>query len=67
MTLEEALKEICSKPVVDLWPTVGVALDLSRDSVYAAAKNGEIEVLKIGRLKKAMTAPLRQKLGLTAA
>jgi hypothetical protein len=47
-------------------PPLG-ALDLSRDSVYAAAKNGEIEVLKIGRLKKAITAPLRQKLGLTAA
>jgi hypothetical protein len=67
MTVEEALKEIRDKPVVDLWPTVGVALDLSRTSVYAAAKNGEIDVLEIGRLKKAITAPLRRKLGLTAA
>jgi hypothetical protein len=25
MTVEEALKEIRDKPVVDLWPTVGVA------------------------------------------
>jgi hypothetical protein len=67
MTVEEALKEICTKPVVSLWPVVGVALDLSRGSVYAAAKNGDIEVMEVGRLKKAVTAPLRRKLGLEGA
>lgn len=67
MTLEEALKEIRTKPVVPLWPVVGVALDLSRGSVYAAAARGEIDVMEVGRLKKAITASLRRKLGLEAA
>jgi hypothetical protein len=67
MTLEEAIHQLHSKSVVDLWPTVAVLLDLSRDGVYLAAGNGEIEVLKIGRLKKAPTAPLRKMLGMEAA
>jgi hypothetical protein len=32
-----------------------------------AAKRGEIDVLEVGRLKKAITAPLRRKLGIDAA
>jgi hypothetical protein len=65
MTLEEALREIREKPVVPLWPHVGRALGLSRGSTYAAAKNGEIEIATFGRLKKAITAPLRKQLGIT--
>jgi hypothetical protein len=63
-TVEEAIEEIRRKPLVDLWPTVAVALDVSRGTVYAAAERGEIEVLEVGRLKKAITAPLRRKLGI---
>jgi hypothetical protein len=67
MTLEEALGEIRRKATVDLWPTVGLALGISRGSVYEAAGRGEIEVLTYGRRIKAVTAPLRKKLGLEAA
>jgi hypothetical protein len=67
MTVEKALEEIRRKATVDLWPTVAVALGLSRGSVYEAAIRGEIEVLTYGRRKKAVTAPLRRKLGLEAA
>jgi hypothetical protein len=67
MTLEEALEHIRRKATVDLWPIVGLALGLSRGSVYEAAIRGEIEVLTYGRRKKAVTAPLRKKLGLEAA
>jgi hypothetical protein len=63
-TVEEALEEIRRKPLVNLWPTVGVALDISRGAVYAAAGRGEIEVMEVGRLKKAVAAPLRRKLGI---
>jgi len=49
-TVEEALEEIRRKPLVDLWPTVAVALDVSRGTVYDAAARGEIEVIGIGRL-----------------
>jgi hypothetical protein len=63
-TIEEAIDEICTKPVVALWPTVAVVLDVSRGTVYAAAERGEIDVLEVGRLKKAVSAPLRRKLGI---
>jgi hypothetical protein len=65
-TVEEAISEIKRKPVVDLYPTVAVALDVSRGAVYAAAERGEIDVLEVGRLKKAITASLRRKLGIEA-
>ena len=67
MTLDEAMREIRTKPVVPLWPVVGMALSLSRGSIYAAAARGEIDVIVVGRLKKAITAPLRRKLGLEGA
>lgn len=62
--MEEALKNIRDKPLVDIWPDVGVALGLSRYSAYEGAKQGAFEVMEIGRRKKAITASLRRKLGL---
>jgi hypothetical protein len=41
-----------------------VALDVSRGTVYDAAARGEIEAIGIGRLRKAVTASLRRKLGI---
>ena len=46
MELKDALKEIRTKPTVPLWPHVGLALNLSRGSVYAAARRNEIDVIK---------------------
>jgi hypothetical protein len=65
--IEAALNEIRTKPVVDLWPTTAAALDLSRSSVYQAAKKGQIEIVQFGRLKKALSEPLRRKLRLSEA
>ena len=62
--LRIALENLRTKPTVSLWPDVGALLNLSRGSVYAAAERGEIPVLKIGRLLKVPTAPLRQRLGI---
>ena len=50
--------------VLPLWPDVGQALCMSRNSVYAAANRGEIEIVHFGRLKRVPTAWLRKKLGL---
>jgi hypothetical protein len=63
-TVEEAIEEIRTKPLVSLWPTVAVVLDVSRSTVYDAAARGEIDVMEVGRLKKAVSAPLRRKLGI---
>jgi hypothetical protein len=67
MKLEDAVQEIRTRPAVPLWPHVGLALNLSRGSVYTAAANGEIEVIRIGRSIRAVSAPLRKQLGLDAA
>ena len=62
--LKEVLEDIRTKAVVPLWPHVGMALNMSRGSIYAAANRNEIEVIRIGRSIKAITAPLRKRLGL---
>jgi hypothetical protein len=67
MTIADALRELKEKPVITLWPTAAMVLDISRSEVYAAAKRGDIEIVTIGRLKKALTVPLRKKLKLESA
>jgi hypothetical protein len=66
MTIEEAIQEVMRKPLIDLWPTTATLLDLSRSAVYDAAARGEIDTMDIGRLRKAISSPLRQKLKLEA-
>lgn len=51
-------------PTVDLWPTAGRALGLSRSSAYLAAKRGDIPTIRIGGRVVVPTAPLRRLLGL---
>jgi hypothetical protein len=63
-TVEEAMHDIRTKPVVSLWPTVGVALELSRGGAFQAAHRGDFETLRFGKLIKVPTAPLRKKLGI---
>jgi hypothetical protein len=41
-----------------------VVLEMSKGGVYDAVRRGDFETLRIGRLIKVITAPLRKKLGL---
>ncbi len=61
------LQDIKTKTVVPIWPHAAKACGLSRNSAYAAAHRGEIEVAYFGKLMKAISAPLRKKLGIEAA
>jgi len=63
---EEALEEIRTKPAVPAWPTVGVALDLSKGATYQAVRRGDFEVVRFGRLIRVVTAPLRRQLGMVS-
>jgi hypothetical protein len=63
-TVEEAVEELKRKPVVDLWPTLAVAYGVSKGTIYAMAARGEVDVLRAGRLKKAISASERRKLGI---
>ena len=67
MKIADAMQELNTKPLINLWPTAAAILGCSRSEIYAMAARGEIEVLPVGRLKKAITAPLRRKLKLDAA
>jgi hypothetical protein len=62
-TIEEAVDELKRKPVVDLWPIL-VAYGVSKGTIYAMAARGEVDVLRAGRLKKAVSATERRKLGI---
>jgi hypothetical protein len=66
-TLAEILADIRTKAAVPLWPHAGKAYDLGKSATYKAAHAGDIEVIRIGRLLKAVTAPMRTRLGLDAA
>lgn len=67
ITLERAIEDLRRLPVVPLWPHVGVLLSVSRNAAYDAAKRGDLEVLAVGKLRKAVSAPLRKRLGIEAA
>jgi hypothetical protein len=62
MELAQILEEIRQKPVVPLWPHAGKALGVSRGAIYAAAARNEIEVVRIGKSIKAISAALRKQL-----
>jgi hypothetical protein len=63
-TVEECIAEIKRKPLVNLWPTLAVLYDVSKGKIYQMAELGEVDVLKTGRLKKAVSASERRKLGI---
>ena len=67
MKIEEVIEELRTKPTLPLWPHLGLLLDMSRGSVYQAAANREIDVIRIGHSIRAVTAPLRKRLGIDAA
>ena len=58
---QDEIDEFLSKPWLHV-PQAGAILGLNRSASYEAAKRGEIETFRIGRLLKAPTAPLRKKL-----
>jgi hypothetical protein len=60
LTMDEVDK-LLSKPWQPV-PVIGAILGLNRSASYEAAKRGEIETIRIGRLLKGLTAPMRKKM-----
>jgi hypothetical protein len=67
LSLEEIKADVASELVVPLWPHAGRIYGLGRCPTYAAAKAGEIETVRLGKLIKAVTAPMRKRLGMESA
>jgi hypothetical protein len=62
--IEDAIREVYSKPLVPLWPTTATLLGIGRAAVYSAAQRGEIDTDRSGRLLKAVSSSLRKRLKL---
>jgi hypothetical protein len=68
MTDAEILRDIQTKPTIPIWPHLGFAYGCSRGSAYKLAENGSPgEFIRVGRLIRATTAPLRKRLRIEAA
>lgn len=64
MTEQDVIAAIRDRLTVPLYPHAALALGLSRNSAYEAAKKGEITTIRIGNLIRVPTAPLRKMLGM---
>jgi hypothetical protein len=63
----ENLEDIRTKPTVPVWPHYGFAFCCSRNKAYEQARLGGPEFLRMGRMIRVITAPLRKQLGLDSA
>jgi hypothetical protein len=62
--MNEEVRKILSNPTAPI-PEVGrVFFGLGRNASSEAAKRGDFETIQIGRLRKALTAPLKRLVGL---
>ena len=57
---ERAIMENLTVPI----PVGGKALGMGRNKSYEAAKTGELQCVGTGKKRAAITAPIRQRLGL---
>jgi hypothetical protein len=65
--MNEELQKLLSKPTAPVEDVGRICFGLSRNGSYEAAKRGDFPVIRIGRLVKVPTAPLKRQLGLDAA
>ena len=65
--MNKELKLLLSRPTASIPDTGRVCFGLCRNASYAAAKNGDIAVIKIGGSKLVPTSWIRKTLGLEAA
>jgi hypothetical protein len=60
--MNELRKSLEENLTVELWPTAGRALSLTRGATYAAARSGQIKTLRFGRLLRVPAAWLKHRL-----
>lgn len=58
------LEKLLSKPTASVEEVGRVCFGLCRNAAYEAAKRGDFKTIKIGRLLKVPTVPLKHQLGL---
>ena len=64
MELQQILDDIATQPTVPVWPHLGKALGVSRNTAYDAARKNEVEVIRVGSQYRVVSASLRKRLGI---
>lgn len=64
--MNQELQELLSRPTADVDDVGRVCFGLSRNGSYEAAKRGDFATIRVGRLLKVPTAPLKRQLGIEA-
>jgi hypothetical protein len=62
--MNQELQELLSRPTADVDDVGRVCFGLSRNGSYEAAKRGDFATIRVGRLLKVPTAPLKRQLGI---
>jgi hypothetical protein len=62
--MSDEIKTVLSRPTCGV-EDFGKIFGLSRNSAYEAVRRGDVPSIRLGRLFRIPTAPLRAKLGLT--
>jgi hypothetical protein len=70
LTEDQILRDIKTKPLVNIWPHYAYAYDCCRGVAYKVAKEKlkakDDAFVRVGKLIKAKTAPIRRELGIEA-
>lgn len=61
------IDELKARTTISLWPEAAQVLSISKNSAYAAAKAGEIPVVKLGARFRVPVPALLAMLGVTDA
>ena len=65
--MNEELQKLLSNPTASVRDVGRVCFGLSVGASYEAANRGDFPTIRVGRLRKVPTAPLRKLLGMEAA
>lgn len=64
MTFAPEIEALLSKPTMTVMEMAKI-FGMSRNTAYAAVKNGDFEIITMGKRILVLTIPLRKKLGLS--
>jgi hypothetical protein len=64
--MDDEVMELLSRPTISIEEAGMKIFRLTKNGSYAAAKRGDFETIKFGKLYRVPTAPLKRKLGIGA-
>jgi excisionase family DNA binding protein len=62
--LKDALNQLQEQPTIRLHPETSAIIGVGKNKVYQLADSGEIETVRFGSHRRAITSSLRKRLGL---